>query len=122
MQKTSTTQLGRVARASVNRGRSPAPVHEQHSTNNSLRDVILGGQDGLVNMLGIALGVVAAGGSKNVLVVTGIAAAVTESILIGAVAYTSFWSGRDFFLAGRETEQNEISSDPHEEPQEKPGN
>jgi hypothetical protein len=58
--------------------------------------VILGGQDGLVNMLGIALGVVAAGGSTHVLVVTGIAAAITESISMGAVAYTSFGSDRDF--------------------------
>ena len=53
---------------------------EKHGSNNSLRDVILGGQDGLVNMLGIALGVVAAGGSTHVLIVTGIAAAITESI------------------------------------------
>lgn len=33
---------------------------EKHSTNNSLRDMILGAQDGLVEMLGITLGVVAA--------------------------------------------------------------
>ena len=74
---------------------------EKHSTNNSLRDVILGGQDGLVNMLGIALGVVAAGGSTHVLVITGVAAAITESISMGAVAYTSFGSDRDFYLAER---------------------
>jgi len=80
--------------------------------------VILGGQDGLVNMLGIALGVVAAGGSNHVLVVTGIAAAITESISMGAVAYTSFGSDRDFYLAERETEQSEISSDPDEEREE----
>jgi VIT1/CCC1 family predicted Fe2+/Mn2+ transporter len=92
--------------------------HKQHRTKNSLRDVILGGQDGLVNMLGIALGVVAAGGSNHVLVVTGIAAAITESISMGAVAYTSFGSDRDFYLAERETEQSEISSDPDEETEE----
>jgi len=80
--------------------------------------VILGGQDGLVNMLGIALGVVAAGGSNHVLVVTGIAAAITESISMGAVAYTSFGSDRDFYLAEREKEQSEISSDPDEEREE----
>jgi hypothetical protein len=50
-------------------------------------------------MLGIALGVVAAGGSNRVLVVTGIAAAITESISIGAVAHTSFGSERDLQLA-----------------------
>src|SRR2546430_13790658 len=77
MQKTTTTQLGRAVRASVDGGReSPMSGKEKHSTNNSLRDVILGGQDGLVNMLGIALGVVAAGGATHVLVVTGIAAAI----------------------------------------------
>jgi hypothetical protein len=40
---------------------------EKQSSNNYLRDVILGGQDGLVNMLGIALGVVAASGSTDIL-------------------------------------------------------
>ena len=118
MQKTSATRLGRVVRASVDRGRNTVPVHEQHSTNNSVRDVILGGQDGLVNMLGIALGVVAAGGSNHVLVVTGIAAAITESISMGAVAYTSFGSDRDFYLAEKKRERHEISSRPEEEREE----
>ena len=115
MQKTPTTSLGRAVRASVGRDKNTLPAREQHNTNNSLRDVILGGQDGLVNMLGIALGVVAAGGSTHVLVVTGIAAAITESISMGAVAYTSFGSDRDFYLAERQREQNEISSRPEEE-------
>lgn len=91
-----------------------APGHEHHKTTNSLRDVILGGQDGLVNMLGIALGVVAAGGSTHVLLVTGLAAAITESISMGAVAYTSFGSDRDFYLAERDREQREIASQPDE--------
>ena len=116
MQKTSTT-LGRAVRA-VDRNKTTSPAREQHSSNNSLRDVILGGQDGLVNMLGIALGVVAAGGSTHVLVVTGIAAAITESISMGAVAYTSFGSDRDFYLAEKQREQNEISSRPEEEREE----
>ena len=33
---------------------------EKHSPNHSLRDMILGADDGLVEMLGITLGVVAA--------------------------------------------------------------
>lgn len=115
MQKTSTTSLGRAVRASFGSDKNTLPVREPRSTNNSLRDVILGGQDGLVNMLGIALGVVAAGGSTHVLVVTGIAAAITESISMGAVAYTSFGSDRDFYLAEKQREQNEISSRPEEE-------
>lgn len=117
MQTTSTIRLARAVRASLDGGKTLA-APEQHGTNNSLRDVILGGQDGLVNMLGIALGVVAAGGSTHVLVVTGIAAAITESISMGAVAYTSFGSDRDFYLAEKKREQAEISSRPEEEREE----
>ena len=62
--------------------------------------MILGGQDGLVNMLGIVLGVVAAGGSTHVLIVTGLAAAITESISMGAVAYTIFGSESRFLSRG----------------------
>jgi hypothetical protein len=83
------------------------PGGEHHSTTNSLRDVILGGQDGLVNMLGIALGVVVAGGSTHVPIVTGLAAAITESISMGAVAYTSFGLDRDFYFAERDREKND---------------
>jgi vacuolar iron transporter family protein len=118
MKKKPTTRLGRAVRLSVDRSKNTLPAHEHHRTKHSLRDVILGGQDGLVNMLGIALGVVAAGGSNHVLVVTGIAAAITESISMGAVAYTSFGSERDFYLAEKDTEQNEISLQPEEEREE----
>jgi predicted membrane protein (TIGR00267 family) len=119
LKKATTTRLGRAVRALLNDGReSPMIGKEKHSTNNSLRDVILGGQDGLVNMLGIALGVVAASGSTHVLVVTGIAAAITESISMGAVAYTSFGSDRDFYLAERAREQNEIETQPNDEREE----
>jgi hypothetical protein len=41
--------------------RSAKPHREAHRETNSLRDVILGGQDGLVNILGIVLGVIAGG-------------------------------------------------------------
>ncbi|HYX27133.1 MAG TPA: VIT1/CCC1 transporter family protein [Pyrinomonadaceae bacterium] len=74
--------------------------------------------DGLLNMLVIALGVVAAGGSTQVLVVTGIAAAITESISMGAVAYTSFGSDRDFHLAEEVREQREIEAKPGDEREE----
>src|ERR1039458_8108230 len=52
---------------------------------NWLYDVILGGQDGLVNILGIILGVIAGGGSTEVLLASGFAAAITESISMGGV-------------------------------------
>jgi VIT1/CCC1 family predicted Fe2+/Mn2+ transporter len=88
---------------------TPAGYWEQHRKTNPLRDIILGGQDGLVNMLGIVLGVVAAQGSTHVLIVTGLAAAITESISMGAVAYTSFGSDQNFYLAARARSQDEIA-------------
>src|SRR3989440_6587107 len=95
------TRLGRAVRATANRagiGRTP-PHRERHRQTNWLRDVILGGQDGLVNILGIILGVIAGGGSNTVLLVTGFAAAITESISMGAVGYTSSVSERDRWSA-----------------------
>jgi vacuolar iron transporter family protein len=110
--KTPTTRLGQAVNPAANGATKPAPTHERHARTNSLRDVILGGQDGLVNMLGIALGVIAAGGSTHVLIAAGLAAAITESISMGAVAYTSFGTERDYYLAEQARERAEIESLP----------
>jgi predicted membrane protein (TIGR00267 family) len=80
--------------------------------------VILGGQDGLVNILGIILGVIAGGGSDTVLLVTGFAAAITESISMGAVGYTSSISERDYYEAEKAREVSEIATMPDAERQE----
>jgi len=84
--------------------------HEGHRQNNWLRDVILGGQDGLVNILGIILGVIAGGGSDTVLLAAGFAAAITESISMAAVGYTSSVSERDYYEAERARETAEIGA------------
>jgi VIT1/CCC1 family predicted Fe2+/Mn2+ transporter len=83
-----------------------------------LRDVILGGQDGLVNILGIILGVIAGGGSNTVLLAAGFAAAITESISMGAVGYTSAMSERDYYAAERVREAQEVETMPQAERQE----
>ncbi|HLY33306.1 MAG TPA: VIT1/CCC1 transporter family protein [Jatrophihabitantaceae bacterium] len=79
---------------------------------NWLRDVILGGQDGLVNILGIVLGVIASGGSQTVLLGAGFAAAITESISMGAVGYTSTVADRDYYRAVRQHELEAIEATP----------
>lgn len=61
-----------------------------------LADVILGGQDGLVNVLGLTMGVAAAGSAPNLVIVAGLAAMVAESISMAAVAYTSSRAARDY--------------------------
>lgn len=97
------TRLGRSVLAS---GGIAEPQHrEEHRQANWLRDVILGGQDGLVNILGIVLGVIAGGGSRAVLLAAGFAAAITESISMGAVGYTSAVSERDYYQAERAREE-----------------
>jgi predicted membrane protein (TIGR00267 family) len=96
-----------------------APRHrEAHRGTNWLRDVILGGQDGLVNILGIILGVIAGGGSDTVLLAAGFAAAITESISMGAVGYTSSISERDYYRAEQAREATEIATVPEAERQE----
>jgi predicted membrane protein (TIGR00267 family) len=97
----------------TDRASSPRPPEsDRHRENNSLRDVILGGQDGLVNILGIILGVLAGGGSKAVLLAAGFAAAVTESISMGAVGWTSSASDRVYYEAERQRAQAEIDANP----------
>jgi VIT1/CCC1 family predicted Fe2+/Mn2+ transporter len=88
---------------------------EHHHRKNWLRDVILGGQDGLVNILGIILGVIAGGGSQAVLLAAGFAAALTESISMGAVGYTSAVSERDYYRAEQAEEKREIDQTPEAE-------
>jgi VIT1/CCC1 family predicted Fe2+/Mn2+ transporter len=83
---------------------------------NWLRDVILGGKDGLVNILGIVLGVIAGGGSRTVLLAAGFAAAITESLSMGAVGYTSTIADRDYYQATQRREAGEIESNPSGEP------
>jgi vacuolar iron transporter family protein len=113
------TRLGRAVRAAHGPAEAAEPEHrEQHRQTNWLRDVILGGQDGLVNILGIILGVIAGGGSRTVLLATGFAAAFTESISMGAVGYTSAVAERDYYQAERKRESAEIDTTPEAERQE----
>jgi VIT1/CCC1 family predicted Fe2+/Mn2+ transporter len=110
------TQLGRAVRATTEGATVTAGGHrEAHRQTNWLRDVILGGQDGLVNILGIILGVIAGGGSDVVLLAAGFAAAITESISMGAVGYTSSISERDYYQAERAREATEIDKVPEAE-------
>ncbi len=113
------TRLGRAVRATTDGAGVAAGQHrERHRQSNWLRDVILGGQDGLVNILGIILGVIAGGGSDTVLLAAGFAAAITESISMGAVGYTSSISERDYYEAEKAREAAEISTVPDAERQE----
>jgi predicted membrane protein (TIGR00267 family) len=90
------TRLGRAVQQAADQAEPPGSRRvEHHRRTNSLRDVILGGQDGLVNILGIILG-----------------------ISMGAVGYTSSIAQRDYVRAEQEREKLEIATEPETERQE----
>jgi len=70
---------------------------EGHRKESRWRDFILGWQDGLVNVLGVILGVAAATNDTKVVIIAGMAATFAESISMMAVAYTSFKAEQDFY-------------------------
>ena len=94
--------------------------HDQPQTGigRRLRDIILGGQDGLVNVLGLVLGVAAATQKTQVIIVAGLAATFSESIAMGGVAYTSALAERDYYLSELNREKDEIEEVPDVETEE----
>jgi predicted membrane protein (TIGR00267 family) len=90
-------------------------LKETHSEISWLRDVILGGQDGLVNVLGIVLGVAAASPDTKILIAASLAAAFAEAVSMAAVAYTSALAERDHYRKEVEKERQEIIDTPEDE-------
>jgi len=80
--------------------------------------VILGGQDGLVNTLGVLLGVAAASNDTKVVLAGGLAATLAESISMGAVAYTSKLAEKDFYKSEKAREYRHIEKAPRVETKE----
>lgn len=85
---------------------------DPHKKEWNLSEIILGGQDGLVNVLGVILGVAAATSDVRVVLVAGLAATFAESISMGAVAYTSTLATADFYESEREREYRHIHNVP----------
>lgn len=83
-----------------------------------LADIVLGGQDGLVNVLGVILGIGAASGDIKIIIAGGLAAMFAESISMGAVALTSKMTLRDHYKAELQREKQEIAQMPEKEKEE----
>jgi VIT1/CCC1 family predicted Fe2+/Mn2+ transporter len=89
----------------------PAPheleIHEHHDPHrqaSAISDIILGGQDGLVNVLGIVLGLAAATHDPRVILAGGMAATFAESVSMAAVAFTSRRADQDYYESERARE------------------
>jgi vacuolar iron transporter family protein len=96
-----------------------AKGYEAHPHPTFLSDFILGSQDGLVNVLGILLGLSAATLSlgtapaiHRLILVAAFAALGAESISMGAVAYTSTLARRRLYLSEVRREQEEMREVP----------
>jgi predicted membrane protein (TIGR00267 family) len=100
------------------------PSGEDHPHPTLLSDFILGSQDGLVNVLGILLGLVAASltpGShvtSQIVIIAGLSALAAESLSMGAVAYTSTYSRMQLYRSEREREIREMREVPELEREE----
>ncbi len=91
---------------------------DPHQQASALSDIILGGQDGLVNVLGVILGIAAATGDAYLILVAGLAATFAESVSMAAVAYTSTIADADYYESEREREHRHIQEVPNLEREE----
>ena len=94
-----------------------AELHQGLSRSN-IRDFILGFQDGLVNTLGLVLGVASAVHETKIVLISGLVTTFAESVSMAAVAYTSTKAAKEFYDSQLEKEKKEIEEIPHMEVQE----
>lgn len=78
--------------AEVDRGQAAWRALLEHAT---VREVLMGAQDNLTNVLAVVLGVTIGAGRTDLVALAGMAAAVAESISMGGVLYTSTRAERD---------------------------
>jgi predicted membrane protein (TIGR00267 family) len=86
---------------------------DPHKRGSGLSDFILGAQDGLVNVLGVVLGIAAATNDARVVLVAGLATTFAESISMGAVAFTTTLADADLYQSEREREYRHINEAPN---------
>lgn len=86
---------------------------DPHKRGSGLSDFILGAQDGLVNVLGVVLGIAAATNDARVVLVAGLATTFAESISMGAVAFTTTLADADLYQSEREREYRHIAEAPN---------
>jgi len=85
---------------------------DPHGKANRTSQLILGSQDGIVNTLGVILGVAAVSGSTQIIIASGLAALFAESISIGAVGYTSKIAEKGYYESELERELRHIKKVP----------
>lgn len=85
---------------------------EIHNKGSRMRDFILGWQDGLVNVLGVMLGLISVTNDVRIILIAALSAACAESISMAAVAYTSFKAEKDYYMSEVAREKSEMEKVP----------
>lgn len=80
----------------------------------NLRNIILGGQDGLVNILGFILAMAEATNDVKLVIIAGLAALFAESLSMAGVGYTSAKAALDYYRAKLKQEKEEVKYVPEE--------
>ncbi|HZX12730.1 MAG TPA: VIT1/CCC1 transporter family protein [Candidatus Nanoarchaeia archaeon] len=83
-----------------------------HGDGWQLKNVILGGQDGVVNILGLVLGVAAATQNSGIVIISGLASTFAESLSMAAVAYTSSKAAKEYYVAEVKREEDAVKRNP----------
>ena len=81
----------------------------------NLYDIILGGQDGLVNVLALVLGMAAATNETRIVLISGLAGTFAESISMAAVGYTSSKAAKEYYDAELKRQTDDIDFIPDHE-------
>lgn len=102
------------SRLNISQSSEPPRIRQEarQKVASKLGDIILGGQDGLVNVAGVILGLAAATTDVRIIIAGGLAATFAESISMGAVAYTSVHADRDYYRAQLKRERAAIRAEP----------
>ncbi len=78
--------------------------HGGRAAGGDLREIILGAQDNLINVLATVLGVAIGSGKTEIVALAGVASGIAEAISMGGVLYTSTCAERDLRLKAERKE------------------
>src|SRR5262249_49766499 len=85
-------------------------VRDRHHRASWIVDALLGGQDGVVNVLGVVLGMATASGDTRLVLAAGLATALAECVSMAAVAYTSRVAQGELYRSERSREFRHIKA------------
>lgn len=88
------------------------PAQRNNAFAEDVHDWVLGGQDGIVNVLGSILGVAIVTSDRTIVLVAGIASLLAESISMAAVAYTSVRASHSYYHSERALQRTAIRENP----------